>query len=132
MDSALLGDTILLVVIATTIWMIADAAAHRIPSSGDDYNIHTGALSWFLCALLMWIVAFPYYLVRRSVVLRKRNSDAHVGTVPPPFYTGQPIGSPFPDITQSADQLRVLKDLLDGGIISQEDFDTKKKQLLDL
>lgn len=32
----------------------------------------------------------------------------------------------------SADELKKYKDLLDGGVISQEEFDTKKKQLLGL
>ena len=32
----------------------------------------------------------------------------------------------------SADELKKLKDLLDSGIITQEEFDTKKKQLLGL
>lgn len=39
------------------------------------------------------------------------------------------------NITQeqsSADELKKFKDLLDGGIITQEEFDTKKKQLLGL
>ena len=34
--------------------------------------------------------------------------------------------------TDSIDQLRKYKDLLDDGIITQEEFDAKKKQLLDL
>ena len=37
------------------------------------------------------------------------------------------------EIPQSnADELKKYKDLLDGGIISQEEFDAKKKQLLGL
>ena len=31
-----------------------------------------------------------------------------------------------------SDELKKLKDLLDSGIITQEEFDTKKKQLLGL
>lgn len=34
--------------------------------------------------------------------------------------------------TDKLDELKKLKDLLDNGIISQEDFDTKKKQILGL
>ncbi len=38
-----------------------------------------------------------------------------------------------PEIPKSgADELKELKDLLDSGVISQEEFDTKKKQLLGL
>jgi predicted Zn-dependent peptidase len=32
----------------------------------------------------------------------------------------------------SADELKKYKELLDGGVISQEEFEAKKKQLLDL
>ena len=32
----------------------------------------------------------------------------------------------------SADELKKFKELLDGGVISQEEFDAKKKQLLGL
>lgn len=32
----------------------------------------------------------------------------------------------------SADELKKFKDLLDSGVISQEEFDAKKKQLLGL
>jgi predicted Zn-dependent peptidase len=35
-------------------------------------------------------------------------------------------------ITDSADQIAKYKDLLDKGIITQEEFDAKKKQLLGL
>ena len=34
--------------------------------------------------------------------------------------------------TSSADELKKFKELLDGGIITQEEFDAKKKQLLGL
>jgi predicted Zn-dependent peptidase len=34
--------------------------------------------------------------------------------------------------TSAADELKKFKELLDGGIISQEEFDAKKKQLLGL
>ena len=34
--------------------------------------------------------------------------------------------------TSNADELKKYKELLDEGIISQEEFDAKKKQLLNL
>ena len=35
-------------------------------------------------------------------------------------------------VFSSADELKKFKELLDSGIISQEEFDAKKKQLLNL
>ncbi|MDE5588221.1 MAG: SHOCT domain-containing protein [Acetatifactor sp.] len=34
--------------------------------------------------------------------------------------------------SDSYEELKKIKELLDKGVISQEDFDTKKKQLLDI
>ena len=39
---------------------------------------------------------------------------------------------PTPSVTSSIDELKKFKDLLDQGIITQEEFDTKKKQILGL
>ena len=36
------------------------------------------------------------------------------------------------NMAQAAEALKSLKELLDSGIITQEEFDTKKKQLLNL
>lgn len=44
-----------------------------------------------------------------------------------------PVSAAKPEISQSnADELKKYKDLLDSGVISQEEFDAKKKQLLGL
>ena len=45
------------------------------------------------------------------------------------------IDGPLPDeepqsYQETANALRVFKDLLDSGVINQEDYDAKKKQLL--
>lgn len=40
--------------------------------------------------------------------------------------------SPVSQAPSSADELKKYKDLLDSGVISQEEFDAKKKQLLGL
>jgi len=37
-----------------------------------------------------------------------------------------------PQVVSNADELKKYKDLLDSGVITQEEFDTKKKQLLGL
>lgn len=48
-----------------------------------------------------------------------------------PTSTPATVTSPVND-EESVKKLKVFKDLLDQGIITQEEFDTKKKQLLDL
>ena len=39
---------------------------------------------------------------------------------------------PLNNSTNNADEIKKYKELLDGGIITQEEFDAKKKQLLGL
>jgi len=41
-----------------------------------------------------------------------------------------PTGKVEKDMYDVADEIRELKDLLDDGILTQEEFDAKKKQLL--
>lgn len=42
------------------------------------------------------------------------------------------VSGATPQPSDSADQLKKYKDLLDAGVITQEEFDAKKKQILDL
>ncbi len=67
-----LGSSLL--VLTTSVWVALDARKHRIPTYGDTYNINTGAFCWFLGCILIWIIAFPSYLIRRAAVLRKREA----------------------------------------------------------
>jgi len=43
---------------------------------------------------------------------------------------GKSTGSSAPSTTSAADELKKFKELLDEGILTQEEFDAKKKQLL--
>jgi uncharacterized membrane protein len=46
--------------------------------------------------------------------------------------TGFSYATPTPQTHNSADDIAKYKSLLDSGVITQEEFDTKKKQLLGL
>lgn len=98
----------LIVVSVTTVWVAVDSSQHKIPISGDDYNLNTGALAWFLSCVVLWIATFPYYLVRRS----------------------QFMAAPARPSTGVAAEIRELKALLDDGAITQDEFDAKKRELL--
>jgi hypothetical protein len=55
-----------------SLFVALDAKKNRIPTTGDEYSLATGACVWFLgCFLFIW-VALPSYLYRRSSVLRWR------------------------------------------------------------
>lgn len=95
-----------LFVIATSIWMAVDAESNKIPISGKDYNVNTGAIAWFLSGVLLWIATVPYYLYRR-------NS----------FQSSPPVAS-------VAGEIRELKGLLDDGAITEQEFQAQKARLL--
>lgn len=44
----------------------------------------------------------------------------------------EPAPAPAPDLDAQIETLKKLKELLDAGILSQEEFDAKKKQVLGL
>ncbi|MCX5806947.1 MAG: SHOCT domain-containing protein [Proteobacteria bacterium] len=108
-------EFILIIVLATTIWLTYDASTNKIPATKQPYSINNGALAWCLSALLLWIVTFPYYLVRRSQVLRERRGNGNSET-----FSAQDIES----------QLSALARLKEQKLISESDYEQKKKQLL--
>ena len=78
--------------------------------------------------------AIPFYRSRKSKLelalrdlnkLREGGAAGQTDTV----RTGQPAGTAASD---PYEELKKLKELLDLGIVTEEEFNTKKKQLLDL
>ena len=70
----------MLVVIGTTIWVGIDAnnlgvRRGRLAGSALDMSI----ASWVVCCLLLWIVAFPCYLVVRSKYQAMQGGHASYG-----------------------------------------------------
>ncbi len=60
---------VLLIVVGTSIWVLADASSigarkGLIPGSAFDM----GPGGWFVSCLLLWIVAFPLYLANRDKI----------------------------------------------------------------
>jgi hypothetical protein len=55
-----------LVVIGTSIWVLVDASNLGVRSGalGGGF-VDIGVVGWFVCCLLLWIVAFPAYLITR-------------------------------------------------------------------
>lgn len=65
---------IALLIFGTSIWVFFDAERHRVSvSRGRPYSINTGAWAWLGTCVLLWIVGFPYYLVRRSETIHTRT-----------------------------------------------------------
>jgi len=111
--------TVLALVVVSSFWVKRDSALNRVPIDSKPYSTNNGAWAWFGSCVLLWIVAFPYYFYRRSVVLRERRQ-----TAAPPI---APAAASMPDVEQ---ELRKLARLKQEGLISDADYDVKKKQLL--
>jgi hypothetical protein len=106
----------------TAAWVASDAGKNRIPiSKGAKYTVNTGALAWFLTTLLIWIVGFPYYFMRRSDVMRERQA-AKVAS-----QAAQVPSTPSPDVEE---RLRKLNELHQKGMVTAEEYETKRSALL--
>jgi len=75
---------ITLVVLGTTAWVTYDAHTNEISTSSKHaYAWDTGAFAWCVACLLLWIVFFPAYLVRRSKTMAERSAARPATTMTP-------------------------------------------------
>jgi Short C-terminal domain len=110
-------------VVGSSIWVAKDAKANRITLNTEPYSANNGAAAWFFSCLLLWIASFPYYLIRRSAVLRqRRNASSAPG----------PTTNNVVALADAEEELRKLARLKQDGIITEADFDQKKKKVLGL
>jgi hypothetical protein len=80
-------DILLLIVLATSIWAALDAQA-LIAKGADRNSLGGGPAAIFVGCLLLWIVVFPYYLVKRSKI---NGGSAGSSTILPVIIVGSVI-----------------------------------------
>ena len=79
--------------LVTTVWVCIDAKLHRVTTDGNEtYHLGNGAGAWARDCVLLWVAAFPWYLIRRKQVLRAR---APIG-MPPAVPASVPAPPPRP------------------------------------
>jgi hypothetical protein len=88
-----MNQVVLLVVLATTIWVGVDASARDFSRS----SFARSTALWVIGCLALWIVVFPIYLVQRGKVPPKHG--------PRPSPTGG-WAPPSPSLTQQAPSVR--------------------------
>ena len=104
-----------LVVLVTSVWVLVDSRTIGITKGQINGFFNMGPTGWFFSCLLCWIVAFPAYLVKRRAYKRATT-------------TGRPSGG-----SQEADlmsQLGALADRYTQGLLTDEEFQAQKKQLV--
>jgi hypothetical protein len=106
----MLGLLVLAVMVGSTIWIGFDA-------SKRDWNEGSSTAVWVIGSLLLWIVVFPLYLVKRrrvpikgGTIAGESSSQPHPAYVhqppPPPPTTAVPLAPPgwYPDPHESTSQ----------------------------
>jgi hypothetical protein len=109
------------VVIASAIWVYVDAKNIGVRKGLIKGFFDMGAGTWCAVTLLLWIVGFPAYLVKRgslkAAVAAQAGSSAAAG-----------VSAPVEN--RSLEGLEKLADLRDRGVLTADEFDQKKRQLL--
>ena len=57
---------IFLVIIGSSIWVLIDAKSIGVKKGQIGGVGNLGPWGWFFVCLLLWIIGFPFYLVKRS------------------------------------------------------------------
>lgn len=116
-------------------WKLPDRIRQRDPTIPQAYQgvsqlIIIGIINLFLGGFIgVLFVAFDFYI--RDQVLT--NTHLFTGVVQPSDDTSSLPFIPVPVATRGFDQqLRTLAKLRDDGVITEEDFGRKKKEILEL
>jgi hypothetical protein len=154
--SALMG----FVVVGTSIWMAADAAQIDYDKRDVQGLAAMGPVAWLFAGLLLWIVAFPLYLIKRgelqAAAARRRQlmaAGAMPNHLPPagPRIPGATTGAQGPammptgpgpysppaaqpagsiDLAEAVRQIEKLDELRRSGILTDAEFQQKKTEIL--
>ncbi len=61
-----MNSLVLLIIIVSAVWVYIDAKSIGAEKGKLTGLGNMGPLSWALCVLLLWIISFPLYLIKRS------------------------------------------------------------------
>ena len=113
---------IFLVVIGTSIWVLIDAKSIGVKKGQIEGMGNMGPGGWFFVCLLLWIIGFPFYLAKRNE-FKKANSNGlkEAGSAAPSELNDDSVA-----------RLEKLAKLKDKGIVTEDEFNQKKRELLAL
>lgn len=146
MDFSTFNVVSVLVVLGTAIWAAADASSIRSRLSESIHLEHPAVI--FLAFIALWIVAFPYYLVKRSRVLaeqarleasptfdirariRQERLDAEEkGREDAARAAAAPASQPTSSSLE--ERLRRVDSLKEQGLITQDEYERKRTEILE-
>jgi len=110
-------------VIGTSFWVWLDARSIGVKRGQIKGFFDLPPWGWFWGCLLLWIIAFPGYLVKRPELQRVNRKSR---TFSPPRIPPSAVANQA-DLDQ---ELRKLAKLKEDGIITDDEFSRKKKALL--
>lgn len=108
-------ELIFLVVVVTSLGVLVDSISIGVRRGRIKGFFNMGPAGWFFSCLLLWILAFPAYLVKRNEYRRVAAME------------GQPAGIHPEDIPH---QISKLAELRAQGVVTDGEFQAKKKELL--
>lgn len=116
-----MGSLIWLIIIGTSIWVFFDAKSIGVKKGQITGLGNLGPFGWFIVCLLLWIVGFPFYIAKRGEF--KRINAAKNDTA-----ISEKRTSSFNQ--DSIEQLEKLSQLKEKGILTEEEFQAKKKEII--
>lgn len=124
---------LVLVVLVTSIGVGVDASNLKVRRGALNSSfVDMGPLSWTVCCLLLWIIAFPAYLITRP-----RYVELSRGLAPSPFrgppYSAPQFSTPVPAPAPAggvAEELTHLSALRGSGALSESEFQQAKAAVL--
>lgn len=100
------------VVIISSIWVFFDRRSIKVEKSHLKGFWGMGAFSWFISCLLLWIVAFPMYLIKRGHLKNLAGNTQKASD------------------SNKLENLQKLGELKEKGVISDEEFEKEKAKLI--
>jgi len=110
-----------IIVIGSAIWVYIDAKQIGVRKGLISGMFNIGAGAWCAATLLLWIVVFPAYLIKRGALKAAVAAQAGHGAAPVASVAAQ---------GDAIDGLEKLANLRDRGVLTEAEFDQKKRQLL--
>ena len=114
----------LLIVIVSAIFVYFDAKRIGVHKGLVDGFFDMSVGAWTTVTLLLWIIGFPSYLIKRGSLKEASAREKSVKD-------GAAVGTSSSGISSSnIASLEKLADLRDRGVLTTEEFEKKKRELL--